>query len=84
MIDQKLSHLDVSAKEEIEMKRQLINRIKVFTCLYRLITEKSCFSPIKKFKIDHLLVQNHSIPQLSLRLSLSLKLMQAFLIKIKE
>ena len=48
MFKPKHSHLDASAKDEIERKRQLINRIKVSTFSYRPITDKNCLSRTKK------------------------------------
>jgi hypothetical protein len=48
MLKSKTSYLDVSAKDEIEMKRQLINRIKVSTFSYRLTTDKNSLSRTKK------------------------------------
>lgn len=51
MIKHKPSHLDSSAKEEIDMKRQLINRIKVHVVLVRPITGKNYLSLTRKLLI---------------------------------
>lgn len=84
MFKPKHSHLDASAKDEIERKRQLINRIKVSAFSYRPITDKNCLSRTKKLQMDHLFGQSRNILQLSLRLSLNLRKMFRILIEIRE
>jgi len=84
MLKPKTSYLDASAKDEIEMKRQLINRIKVSTFSFRLTTDKNCLSRTKKSQMDHHLVQSRSILQLLLRFNLNLKKRVKLLIKTKE